>query len=137
MAFSYFDQLSQNTNKFVNIEPMIEFNGITTRLYSEIARENLKMMNELMQCGVEQLQGLSHARGLEEVLSIHSKTMAKAAPQLFQHTQQILDTLVESAGEYSRIFEKGIQKASQTQEKYVRDIKDIKDNIKDKVESKK
>ena len=124
MATSYFDQLSQNPNKFMNMEPVFAFNGITTRLYSELARENIQMMTELMQCGVEQMQGLSHARGFEEVMNVQSKTMAKATPQIIEHAQHMLDAMMTSATEYSKLFEKNVGKVCQVQTKAMQEVKD-------------
>ena len=124
MAFSYFDQFSQMPAKFMNMEPFMAATGITTRLYSDIARENLKAMNELMQCSVEQLQGLSNARGLEEVVSVQSKAINKATPQLFQHAQQVLDLMMASATEYSKLYEKNFAKTTgQTEKTHLKEVK--------------
>lgn len=121
--FAYFEQFTktplQGFQGFQgsNMDAIIEMNGITTRLCSELARQNLKMMNELVQCNVEEMQGLSQARGMEEVLSVISQSAAKTSPAVFQHAQRVLDTLLSTASDYNQLIEEGMQKTTKATEK--------------------
>lgn len=101
-----------------HMDTLIEMNGITSRLYSELARQNLKVMNELVQYGVEEMQGLSQARGLDEILSVLSQGAAKASPTVFQHAQRVLDTLLTSASDYNRLFEENMAKTTKAVGKF-------------------
>jgi len=97
----------------MSMEPLMELNGITTRMCTDIARQNLKTMNDIMQCHAEQMQGMSHARGMEDMINAYSRWCAKVSAPLTQHTQNVLDTMLESASEYSKWWEKGLHHMSQ------------------------
>lgn len=127
---NYFEQFSKSSpfqGQGNHMEQLIEWNGITTRLYSELARKNLKVMNELVQCGVEEMQGLSQARGIEEVLRVLSQSASKTSPTIFQHAQSVLDTLLSTASEYNRLIEEGAAKTSKMVGKFAQDTKAYQD----------
>jgi len=90
--------------------PMMELNGITTRLCSEIARENLQAINEWMHTVTEHTQNLSQAKGLEEVLALQARFASQTAPHICQHTQHVMETVMEGMAEYRKCFEKGMEK---------------------------
>jgi len=75
-------------------------------LCGDLARQNLRGMNELAQCGAEQLQGLSHAKGLEEAMNVQGRCAAKMIPQLFQHAQNNLEVVLRGASAYGDWFSK-------------------------------
>lgn len=110
MATSIFEQWSQ-AGKF-SLEPMLEFSQIAMRLCGDISKENMKAFNELMQNNTEQLQSLCQAKGLEDVMAIQSRWAAKTGPQFYQHAQHVLDRMLESASECSKLVEKGMHQYS-------------------------
>ena len=89
----------------LSLRPLIELNGITTRMYGEITRENLNALNEIFQGNTQHAHDISHAKGLEEIISVNSKYASKMAPRMFEHAQHVLDTLLESANQYQSWFE--------------------------------
>lgn len=107
MATSPFNPWTQ-ANKF-DLEPLTELNGITSMLYGEMIRQNMKTVNEYMQCYAEHLQGLSHAKGIDDVMILQSRWVSKTSSQLFQHSQKMLDILLASSTEYSNWFKKSSQ----------------------------
>ncbi len=75
MSAPMFDQLFKSNQSF--LQPMLELNHIAMRLYGDVARENLKVINELAVCHAEQLQQLSQAKRFEEVMEIQAGWAAK------------------------------------------------------------
>ncbi|MFI4937591.1 MAG: phasin family protein [Candidatus Berkiellales bacterium] len=107
MPSTYFDQWSQSNKN--TLAPLLELNGIATKMCGEIIRENLKTMNEIMQTGAEGMQEISHANGLPAVFSANSRCVAKLAPKMMEHTQHVLDTMMEGANAYQKWLEKGVE----------------------------
>jgi len=97
----------------MSLEPYIEFNAITTRICGELARQNLKLMNELMQCSADQMQGMSHARDFEAVSSGYTRWCTRIAPQLTEHGQKVMDTMLTAVAEYNKWWEKELQRFSE------------------------
>ena len=106
MTSSVFDQWSQYS-KF-SLAPLLELNGITTRLCVELARQNIKVMNELMKSNSEQLNEMSHAKSLPDVMQAQTQWTNKTMPQLVEHAQVMLDAYVDGASEYCKWLEKGV-----------------------------
>jgi phasin family protein len=107
---NYFEQWPKAKN--FSLEPIMELNGITTKLCSEIAKENFQAMNEWMQSMTEHTQNLSRVKGIEEFMELQSRFASKTTPQICQHAQHVLDTMMESASEYNKWFEKGFSEFS-------------------------
>lgn len=107
MSHSFYDQWSQASQ--TSLSPWLEFNNITYRLYGDLSRQNLKIINELMQCYTEAIQECSHARGLDEILSAQSRIATKSSSNLAQHAQHIWDTFLESSTQYQKWMEKGME----------------------------
>lgn len=119
---SYFEQFSKSPFQSMQGNPMealVELNNITTRLCSELARQNLKMMTDLVQCSVEEMQELSQTRGeMVETCHVLSKGAAKVSPTIFQHAHGVLDTLSIAAADYTHLMEENMVKASKAASKY-------------------
>lgn len=128
MSTPYNDQWSQSTKNL--FEPLIELNSITTRMCSELARENLKAIHDLMQSSAEHMQGLSHVRGFEDVMSVQARAVANITPKVYQYSQQILDTVMEGISEYNKFFERSmfhaVKEAKTMQEKTYHEVKNMK-----------
>ncbi len=110
MATSIFEQWPQ-TGK-LSLEPMFEFGNITMRLCGDITRENMKAFSELLQTNTEQMQNLSQVKGMDDVFSAQARWAAKTTPQVYQHMQHIMDMILESTSECSKLLEKGIQQCA-------------------------
>lgn len=113
MSASMFDQWPQANQSF--LEPLIELNNINMRIYGDVARENIKAMNDLVLCHAEQVQQLSQAKKLEEIMAIQANLITNASKPLNTYAQHMLNTMLESASIYSKWLEKGYQKAQKTQ----------------------
>ncbi|MBI2791592.1 MAG: phasin family protein [Gammaproteobacteria bacterium] len=113
MSASMFDQWPQANQSF--LEPLIELNNINMRIYGDVARENIKAMNDLVLCHAEQVQQLSQAKKLEEVMAIQANLITNASKPLNTYAQHMLNTMLESASIYSKWLEKGYQKAQKSQ----------------------
>src|ERR1700722_18620188 len=84
---AWFEQWQQQS-KF-SLAPMMEFQAITTRLLGELARQNLKTLNALAQCATEQMQDLSHAKGVDDVVHSQARSASRAAPEVYEHAQKV------------------------------------------------
>ena len=104
----------------------MEINAISMRVCGELAKENMEAMSELMQSYSEQMQDLSHAKGLDDVARLQARWASKTAPQFYQRAQRMLETMMEGATEYQKCFEKNTNKVTskvkdefkKTQEKF-------------------
>lgn len=126
MSSTYHEQWSQNSK--LAFAPILELGGITSNMCSELARHNLRMMNEMMQASAEQMQNLSRAKGLEEALRINSQYTAKIAPQMLHNAQYVLDTMLDSANQYQQWFEKST-------EQFQKQGKEVVEKVKEHVQS--
>jgi hypothetical protein len=118
---SYFEQFSKNAYQGFpgsHMETLIEMNGITTRLYSELTRQNLRLINRVMQCGFEEMQDLTQARGFDDALKVMSQSASKISPPILEHAQSVMDALINTAGEYNRLLEEGMAKTTKTINKF-------------------
>lgn len=116
--FEQFNQGHQNA-----MAPLFELNGIHTRVCNDMARQYLKSMQDFIQCSAESMQQLSHARGLEEVMSALSKVPAKMGPQMLENSQKMLDTMTQSATEYQEFFQNHTDSWMKKQDEVVSNIK--------------
>lgn len=116
MASSIFDQWSQ-THK-VSLAPIFELNDITTRLCGTICRQNLEVMNRIAQSSQEQLQGLAQVKSIDGAVQSQTRWFAVATPQMFQHAEEVLNTLMDSATEYQTWFESNLQLMNQERKAY-------------------
>ncbi|MBN9286656.1 MAG: hypothetical protein BGO43_10880 [Gammaproteobacteria bacterium 39-13] len=130
MPVSFFEHLPQ-TGKSM-IEPMMAFNQVTARLYTDITRENIKAMTEFMHLQTEHMQRLGHMRKMEDVLNLQAEWMEKMAP-LGEHAQHIMDLMLQGAEDYSRCFEKGLQQATKEsknmQDQFMKQGKNMQDEF--------
>jgi hypothetical protein len=94
---------------------MIELNNINMRLYGDVARENIKAINDLVLCHAEHVQQLSQAKKLEEVMAIQADLITNVSKPLNTYAQHMLNAMLESASIYSKWMEKGYQKAQKAQ----------------------
>jgi|GEM_PF-7072365 len=85
---------------------MTEFNELATQLGSEIVRQQLKALNDLSQSCADGLHQLSMAKGIDEVVTTHSRFIAKSSPKLLGHAQDTLDCLVNGALQCRKLLEK-------------------------------
>lgn len=122
MTTPHSEQWSQ-VNK-LSIAPIMEFNGITVRLLGEMTRENLSVLNEILQGNAQHLHDVSHAKGLEEAMGLQSRYISRMGPRMFEHAQHILDTMLDSANQYQHWFEKGMKKYQQEGKAVVEKMKD-------------
>lgn len=106
MAQHYFGQIP-NINHFMS--GIMAMNKISAEVLSEIAKEQMKAQQSYLKCQSEHWQNLSHAKGMEEVLSLQAQHLQKISPQMFEHTQHIIDCLLAGAGKCSKIMEEGYQ----------------------------
>lgn len=125
------------------IEPFLAINQITARLCTDIAQENIKTMTKLIQLQSEYMQRLGQVKKMEDTLNLQAEWMEKMAP-LGEHAQHIVDIMLQSAEDYSRCFEKGLQQASKeskniqdqlmkqgknAQEQFIKEGKNIQDQF--------
>lgn len=103
---SMFDKWPQAAS--FSLEPFLEFNKISTNIYSKIARENLQAVNELMQCNTELMQGLSHIKRFDEVMNVQAHWIQKVMPIFFEHTKHRTEIMMESVSEYQQLLTKCI-----------------------------
>lgn len=122
MATPNYHQWSQ-VNK-LSLGPLMELNGITLRLLGDLTRENLTALNEVIQGNAQHLHDVSHAKGLEEAMSLQSRYVSKMGPRMFEHAQNVLDTMLDSANEYQHWLEKGIKQYQQEGKAAIEKIKD-------------
>lgn len=109
----------------LSIVPLLELNGITMRLFGDITRENLSAFNEIVQGNAQHLHDVSHAKGLEDAMALQSRYMSKMGPRMFEHAQNILDTMLDSANQYQHWFESGMKQVQREGKAAVEKIKDV------------
>jgi len=85
------------------------FNELATQLGSEIVRQQFKALNDLTQSCAEQMQQLSMAKGIDDVMATHSRFVAKSSPKFVAHAQDTLDALMNGALQYRKLLEKAFQ----------------------------
>ena len=103
-ATAFFDKWSQ-TETF-SPETLMQMNAISMKIWGEVAKENLQAMTDFMQNYAEQMQDLSHAKGPDDVMRAQARLASKNGPQLFQRSQRLLETLMESTTEYQKCLKK-------------------------------
>jgi len=118
---SIFEQFNQSNRNVM--APIFELNGIHTRVCNEMARQYLKAMQDFIQCSAESMQQLSHARGLEEVMSALSKVPAKMGPQMLENAQKMIDTMTQSTTEYQEFFQNHAESLLKKHDEVVSNIK--------------
>ncbi len=107
MSAPMFDQLFKSNQSL--LQPMLELNNIAMRLYGDVAREHIKVINELAVCHAEQLQQLSHAKRWEEMMEIQGQWAAKVSAPLNEYAQHMIDSSLEASSIYSKWMEKNIE----------------------------
>jgi hypothetical protein len=107
-----FDQWPQAQKSYLG--PMLEFHAITTRFCGDIARENVKVLNELVLCHSEHLKQLSQAEKLQDMAQINADLATKTSEPLNEYAQHMIDMMLENASNYSKWLEQGIQTATET-----------------------
>lgn len=107
MSASIYDQLLKSNQPL--LQPMLELNNIAIRMYGDVAREHVKVINELALCHAQQLQELSHAKKWEEMMEIQAQWAAKVTEPLNEYAQHMIDSTLEGCANYSKWLEKNIE----------------------------
>ncbi len=96
---------------------------MTMRLYGDVSKEHIKMVNDLMLCHAESLQDLSQAKKWEQIMQIQGDFLAKVAIPLNEYAQHMIDATLEGNSNYSKWLEDNFEKNTQA----------FKENVKETV----
>lgn len=114
MANLFFDPFSADSH--VKLESIFELNAISTRIWSEMARQGLQVSNDWIKSSGDHIQNLSKTKGVEEVVSLNTQWLKKMAPNAIEHAQMGLDTVMEGIQELQQWSQKTTQSMSTSKE---------------------
>ncbi len=121
MSYSFFEQWSKKNN--VMMQPMLELGSLHTRLWGDLTKQNFMLINDMIKTSAEQMQDISKVTGVNDLLDLQAKMAIKTAPNLLNHAEKMLDTMLDGATQYSEWFEKEWSEFSQTAQKVQKETK--------------
>ncbi|MBS0288169.1 MAG: phasin family protein [Proteobacteria bacterium] len=125
MSSSMFDQLTNPQKSLLG--PWLAFNEMAARLYGEVGKEQVRIVNELMHCQAEQLQQLSQAKKWEQMMEIHAQWLAKAANPLNDYAQHMIDTFLASNADYTKWLEENYLEQAEFIKESIKETKNLQD----------
>ncbi len=125
MPASMYDQLLNPPSAF--LAPLLALNEMTMRLYGEVSKEQIRVINELLLCHAEQLQELSQAKKVEQMVQIQGEFMAKAAGPLNAYAQHMIDALLEGNAGYAKWLEESIKQNTQAFKETIKEGKQLQE----------
>ncbi len=130
MAASMYDQMMNPHKTFLG--QLLAFNEMAMRIYGEAGKEQIKVMNELLLCHAKQIQDLSHAKKLDQMMDVYAQGLSNVATPLNDYAQYMIDAVLECNANYSKWLENNYQQHSQILKETVKDAKEeIKESIKE------
>lgn len=111
MPNSFFEQWSKG-NKFM--QPFLELSSMNARFIGDMARKNLMFMNDMMKSSAEQFQDMGQIKGMNDFFELQSNITKKTMPTFINHTEEMIEILLNSAQMYNEWFEKEWNDFAQT-----------------------
>lgn len=111
MPTSIYDHWTQHQK--ASLGPLLELNNVTTRLYGELMRENLRAASEFAQSSQEQFKALSQAKDLKEIVQVQGQWISDIAPHAIKQTEKLLDMVLHFASEYRECYESNLESMRQ------------------------
>ncbi|MGE3320334.1 MAG: phasin family protein [Candidatus Berkiella sp.] len=88
---------------------LLAFNDLATQWGNEMLRQQFKALNDVAQLSADQMHQLSMAKGLDDVMAIQSRFMAKSSPKFLGYMQDNVDFMMNGAAQYRKMLEKAFE----------------------------
>lgn len=85
---------------------LFAFNELATQWGNEMLRQHFKALNDFAQVSADQMHQLSMAKGLDDVMAMQSRFLAKSSPKFLGYTQDSVDFMMNGAMQYRQWLEK-------------------------------
>lgn len=120
-----FDQFSNPQKSLLG--PWLAFNEMAMRLYGDLGKEHVKVINELMLCQAQQIQQLSQAKKFEQMMEIQAQCLAKAANPLNEYAQHMIDAFLASNADYTKWLEENYSEQAQFIKESIKETKNLQE----------
>lgn len=96
------------------MEAIKELGEINTNAMTRLTQRQMEMVSLYMEGSAKQLEALSQAKGVPDLITAQSQLFAELNEKLMENARQTLEVLVEVKTELSSWVEKSVQNATPT-----------------------
>ena len=89
-----------------------ELGEINTNAMTRLAQRQMEMVNLYMEGGAKQMEALSDAKGIQDVVTAQSHLFADINEKLMENARQTVDDIVDVKTKLSTWAEKGMEQAT-------------------------
>lgn len=94
------------------LEPVVKLNQITSRAMERLAKQQLNLVSESIQRGVQQGKSLGEIKNVQGLFQKQSSLIAELAEKLQAQAQEALDIVLEAQAELNALAEENFRNAS-------------------------
>ncbi|MDY6992990.1 MAG: phasin family protein [Pseudomonadota bacterium] len=98
----------------IAMESIKELGEINTQAMTRLTQRQMEMVNIYMEGGAKQLEALSSAQGMPDMVAAQSQLFTELNQKLMDNAQQTVALLTEVKAELATWVEKNMEKTTQT-----------------------